>query len=140
MEIVRMTQEVFWPDRGQYHVLTYAEEGFSPLNIHAEPAGLTKTEIVAFAAMVNERGEAGSLHPRARISAIPRTLIRDAPDKIELQNQIVSFFHANSTVIKATRIAFDFRTPRVQRYVVSAIEAVMRGSENSQIEVVAIIE
>ena len=108
-----MTQEVFWPDRGQYHVLTYAEEGFSPLNIHAEPAGLTKTEIVAFAAMVNERGEAGSLHPRARISAIPRTLIRDAPDKIELQNQIVSFFHANSTVIKATRIAFDFRTPRV---------------------------
>ena len=140
MNIVRMTQEVLWPDRGQYHVLTYAEEGFSPLNIHAEPAGLTKAEIVAFAAKVNERGETGSLYPRAGISAVPRTLIRDAPDTAELRKQIVAFLHTNRTVIKAPRIAFDFRTPRVQRYVISAIEAAVLDGENSQIEVVAIIE
>ncbi len=140
MNIIRMTEEAFRPERGQYHVLTYAEEGFSPLNIHAESAGLTKDEIVAFAAQVNERGETGSLYPRAGISAVPRTFIRDVPDSAELRKQIVAFLQANRTVIKATRVAFDFRTPRVQRYVVSAIEAVMLDGENSQIEVVAIIE
>ncbi len=27
--IIRKTQEEIWPHRSQYHVLTYAEEGFS---------------------------------------------------------------------------------------------------------------
>lgn len=138
--IVRKTQEEIWPNRSQYHVLTYAEEGFSPLNIHAEPAGIRKEQLSAFAARVNERFETGSLHPAAPISAVPRALVRDMQDVSALCDQIIEFLRANNQTIKTTKLICDFRTPRVSPFVVTAIEAAMRITESSILEEVVILE
>lgn len=65
MRILRKTQSEIWPNRGEYHVLTYAEEGFSPLDIHGRPMGVTKEQQVAFCDSVNRMFETASLFPRA---------------------------------------------------------------------------
>jgi hypothetical protein len=137
---VHKTQEEIWPHRSRYHVLTYAEEGFAPLNIHAEPAGLRKEQLAAFAARVNERFETGSLHPAAPISAVPRAFVRDMQDVNALRDQIVEFLRANKQTIKATKLICDFRTPRVAPFVVAAIQAAMSSVEASILEEVVIIE
>lgn len=42
-------------DLGELHVLTYAEEGFSPLDIHARRYGIDSDQVRAFADAVNDR-------------------------------------------------------------------------------------
>ena len=49
MRISKRTESEIWPNRGDYHVLTYAEEGFSPLSIHGSPLGVHKHQQVAWA-------------------------------------------------------------------------------------------
>lgn len=137
---VHKTQEEIWPHRSRYHVLTYAEEGFAPLNIHAEPAGLRKEQLLAFVARVNERAETGSLHPAAPISAVPRALVRDMQDASALRDQIIEFLRVNKQMIKATKLICDFRTPRVSPFVVTAIEAAMSCAEASILEEIVILE
>ena len=139
MRVVQKTQEAIWPRRAEYHVLTFAEEGFSPLSIHGSASGISKEQLVAFSSQVNDRVETGSFHPKAPLSAIPRALIRDMNDEDALCRQIVEFLRANAKTIKATKIAFDFRTPKVQSFVVSAIESAMNSSEASTTEDAVII-
>lgn len=93
-----------------YHVLTYAEEGFAPLNFHARQYGLDKDLLCKFADTVNERDEIGSLAPLAPISAIPRRLVRDTKDSEELTQFIQSFLEKNASTLKAESIIFDFVT------------------------------
>lgn len=90
------------PDGG--HVLTYAETGFAQLSIHGERCGIDRETLKEFARAVNERGEPGSLHPLAPISAIPRSLIRDNAEREEIQRKIAEFFAANREKIRASRI------------------------------------
>lgn len=61
MRILRKTQVEIWPTRSEYHVLTYAEEGFSPLDIHGRSMGINKEQQIAFCDSVNQRFETGSL-------------------------------------------------------------------------------
>ena len=68
-----LTARSIWPRRHEFHVVTYAEEGFAPLNIHAEGTGVEKEELVAFADEVNCRNETGSLFPRAACFGAHRT-------------------------------------------------------------------
>ena len=133
-------QSEIWPDRGSYHVLTYAEEGFSPLTIHSEPMGINKDQQIAFCDRVNQRFETGSLYPRAAISAVPRALIRDSQDHNALASHITDFLKANMQTINATKIICDFGTPRVADFVVAAIEAAMKSPDASIIEEVVIVE
>jgi len=140
MRIIKKSQTDIWPSRGDYHVLTYAEEGFAPLNIHAASLGIEKRQLVAFADSVNQRFETGSLHPRAPISAVPRALVRDGQDAHALRNHIAEFLRANIETIKASRIICDFRTPSVPAFVVAAIEAAMESDDASVIQEVVIIE
>jgi hypothetical protein len=139
MHIARSTQKEVWPHRDQYHVLTYAEEGFSPLNIHARNTGANKGHLVAFAKHVNQLLETGSLHPLAPISAVPRTFVRDMNDVNALRDQIIEFLRANATAIKATKLICDFRTPSVPRFVIAAIEEAMSSTEASILKEVIII-
>lgn len=140
MRILKRTQSEIWPDRGDYHVLTYAEEGFSPLDIHGRPMGIDKDRQVAFCDRVNERFETGSLFPQAAISAVPRSLIREGNDAIALAKHIADFLRANVQTIKATKIICDFRTPNVAAFVVIAIEAAMNRPDASIIDEIVIVE
>ena len=140
MRILKRTQSEIWPDRGDYHVLTYAEEGFSPLDIHGRPMGIDKDRQVAFCDRVNERFETGSLFPQAAISAVPRSLIREGNDAIALAKHIADFLRANVQTIKATKIICDFRTPNVAAFVVIAIEAAMNSPDASIIDEIVIVE
>jgi hypothetical protein len=139
MTITLLSDKDFDASARGYHVLTYAEEGFAPLNIHGQPHGLSASLLRAFADEVNRKGESGSLHPRAPISAVPRTLIRDRPDHSALSARIKDFLRANRQTIQAKRVLCDFRTPQVKPYVVSAIAEAMRSAEAQDIEEVIIL-
>ena len=140
MRSIRARQEDIWPRRHEFQVLTYAEEGFAPLNVHAEPAGLTKEQLLVFVEQVNRRFETGSLHPRAPISAVPRALIRDMRDADLLRDHIAEFLRANVLTIRATKLVFDFRTPTVPRFVIDAIEAALLETSAADLEEVVILE
>ena len=140
MRILKKSDFEIWPTRGDYHVLTYAEEGFSPLDIHGGPMGITKDQQVAFCDRLNERFETGTLFPQAAISAVPRTLIREGRDTNALAKHIADFLKTNVQTIKATKILCDFRTPSVATFVIAAIETAMKLPDASIIEEVVIVE
>ena len=140
MRIVRATQQEVWPRRGEYHVLTYAEEGFAPLKLHAASTGVSRDDLASFADEVNQRLEVGSLYPRAPISAIPRSLVRSGRNSTALQAHIVEFLSANTRTFKAAKLICDFRTPSVEHFVVAAIEAAMSSVDASILEEVVILE
>jgi hypothetical protein len=139
MYLKRSTQNAIWDRRNEFHCLTYAEEGFSPLNIWARDTGISKDELVAFADSVNRRDEPGSLYPRAPISAVPRRLLRDQSDPDPLRKNIEQFLQANATSIKATKVILDFRTPKVAPFVERAIDLSLRSPERNLIEELVVI-
>ena len=139
MKITHTSEKEIKSCIGEFHILTYAEEGFAPLNIHGEPCGLSKEILVSFANEVNRRQESGSLHPQAPISAVPRGFIRELTDSASLSAQIVDFLRANHQTIHAKRLLCDFRTPDVAPHVVSAIENAMRSPEAEGIDEVVIM-
>ena len=49
MNIILIDQKAIWPNRDEYHVLTYAEEGFSPLNIHTRKNDLAEEFLKEYA-------------------------------------------------------------------------------------------
>lgn len=140
MNIFRRTQAEIWSTRSEYHVLTYAEEGFSPLDIHGRSMGINKEQQIAFCDSINQRFEAGTLFPKAGISAVPQALIRNGQDADALAIHIAEFLRANAQTIKATKIIADFRTPKVEAFVVRAIEIAMNCPDASIIEEVVIVE
>ena len=123
-----------------YHVLTYAEEGFAPLNIHAAPYDLPKEDLVAFAHEVNRRQESGSLHPRAPLSAVPRAVIRDSRNTQALAGHILEFLAANFDHIKASVLVCDFRTPDLGAHVIPAITSALRSQTASILDEVVVLE
>jgi hypothetical protein len=70
---------------------------------------------------------------------VPRVFIRDLTDSAALSAQIVDFLRANRQTIHAKRVLFDFRTPNVDPYVVSAIEDAMQSPEAEGIDEVVIM-
>ncbi len=134
MSLEQSTQTQIWPRRGDFHCLTYAEEGFSPLNIWTRDAQVSKDDLTAFADSVNRRDEPGSLFPRAHVSAVPRRLIRDQRDSKELCLAIENFFQANAATIRSTKVVLDFRTPKVAPFVERAIDLSMRSPDISFID------
>ena len=123
----------------QFHILTYAEGGFSPLDIHARRLGIDRELVKSFVSEVNDRSSVGSLHPQAPVSAVPRELVRDRQDIDALAASIGEFLHVNRKTIKARRLAFDFRTPSVPDFTVAALNAAMRA-HGSGLEEVLILE
>lgn len=116
-----------WQRRHEFHVLTYAEEGFAPLNQHTKESGVTKDQLVAFADLVNDLNELGSLYPQAAVSAVPRRLIRDRSDAEDLCSNIEQFYRMNAETIRATKVLLDFRTPIIKLFVKVAIERSFRS-------------
>ena len=71
MRLLRKSNLEIWAIRGEYHVLTYVEEGFSPLDIYSRPMGINKEQQIAFCNSLYQRFETGSLFPMAAINAVP---------------------------------------------------------------------
>ena len=140
MQITHAQQADIWSRRHEYHVLTYAETGFAPLTIHGRSMGASDDQLAEFAEQVNSRFETGSLYPRAPISVVPRALIRGMLDADSLRDHIIDFLRMNSHEIQARKIICDFRTPRVQRFVVDAIEAAIESVDGHGLEEVVILE
>lgn len=139
MNVERSSQNEIWDRRNEFHCLTYAEEGFSPLNIWTRGIGISKEELVEFADLVNRRDEPGSLYPRAPVSAVPRRLIRDQRDPDFLRESIEQFLQANATSIRATKVILDFRTPKVAPFVERAIDMCLQSPGISLIEELIVI-
>jgi len=129
-----------------WHILTVAEAGFSMLDIYGRRHhGLDIELIRKFADQVNEKDEAGSLHPLAPISAVPNQFFRDqggivAPEIVnDLKRHIREFLVANQTAIHARRILIDFHVSPAAvplRYVDAAEEVVRAHGEGSIDEVI----
>jgi hypothetical protein len=140
VKISRISAADFRKFNETFHVLTYAEDGFSPLDIHGQRFGLDREQIKAFAKAVNDREDVGTLHPLAPISAVPRKLVRDNQDAETLAVSIKNFFEENREKIKARRIVFDFRTPSVPAFAIEALKAVIQTDGYSTLEEVLILE
>ena len=138
--VVRTKQSDLELGHDGFHVLTYAETGFSPLDIHARRFGLDRDVVAAFAEAVNNSGQSGSLYPVAPISAVPRDLVRDRVQVDELASCIGEFLVANRQTIQARRIVFDFRTPSVPDAAVTALNNAMNASTEHGIDEVLVLE
>jgi hypothetical protein len=135
MRITRENQDSTRERWAGWHILTVAEAGFSMLDIYGRGQnGLEIEAIRQFADQVNERDEAGTLHPRAPISAIPRRFFREQENSVDptvlndFKRQIAEFLSANQNIIHAQRILVDFHVspgPVPRRYV-DATEEVFR--------------
>jgi hypothetical protein len=140
VKISRMTEADLRGILGEFHVLTYAEEGFSPLDIHAQRLGVDREEVKAFAKAVNDQADVGSLYPLAPISAVPRDLVRSGEDVGALAASICNFFRANRATINARRLIFDFRTPAVPGFVLEALSAAIQSDVDPGLEEILILE
>ena len=96
-----------------WHILTVAETGFSMLTAFAEAAGCKGEDVYAFAERVNQTNEAGTLYPRAPISAVPCKYLRELADRVaapvieEFKGHIAGFIKANESTIRASRILVE---------------------------------
>ena len=140
LRISRILEVDFRGIAGEFHVLTYAEDGFSPLDIHGRRFGVDREQIVAFAKAVNDVADVGSLHPLAPISAVPSELVRDRQDVDALAVSIGNFFRGNRETIKARRIVFDFRLPSVPAFVIEALNAAIQTDVDCGLDEILILE
>ena len=146
MKLTREQQDTEANRWAGWHILTVAEAGFSMLDIYGRHQHGLDIEIIRqFADRINERDEAGSLHPRAPISAVPKRFFREQENSSDpavvndFKRQILEFLIANQNTIHAQRILIDFHVspdsvPR--RYVDAAEEVVRMHSQDSIQEVV----
>ena len=102
---------------GDIHVLTFAEEGFAPLNIHGRRLGISGDILSAFSSRVNQRDELGTLWPQAPISAVPQSCIRDTADPTPLLRHLREFISTIPEDMKTTTLVLDFSTPRLPPHV-----------------------
>ena len=124
VEIIYRTQSKALEYPPHQHVVTFAEQGFSPLDIHGQRLGVPRDVLSLFADAVNQADDVGSLYPEAPLSAVPRSCIRDTVDPQPLLSHLRKFIPANAEKMQATSLLLDFRTPRLQPHVQAAIKAI----------------
>lgn len=127
---------VYTPD---LHVLTYAEEGFSPLDIHGRRLEVSRSILSKFSLAVNLTKETGTLHPTAPISAVPRDCIRDIEDVDLVVGHFLDFVKANTLYLSTPRLLLDFSTPSLPRHVYEAILQVFGAGTQSGIAEILVI-
>lgn len=149
MKLTREQQDTTANRWASWHILTVAEAGFSMLDIYGRHQHGLDIEIIRqFADLVNKRGEAGSLHPRAPISAVPNRFFREQENSNDpavvndLKHHILEFLVVNHNTIHAQRILIDFHVSPASvpsRYIDAAEEVVRLHGQDSIQEVVIFI-
>jgi hypothetical protein len=147
MKLAREQQDTTAKRWAGWHILTVAEAGFSMLDIYGRlQHGLDIDVLRRFADRLNERNEAGTLHPHAPISAVPRCLFREQADcrdpaaVNDLKRHIAEFLVANENTIHAQQLLIDFHVspaPVPARYI-DAAEEVLRSHGQGTVQEVVI--
>ncbi len=126
--------------RTGFHVLTYAEVGFAPLDIYARNFALSRHALADFVEAVNGSGEVGTLYPAAPISAVPQACIRDTAEPGALEGYISEFVRGNARHIHASYLLFDFSTPRLPRHAEEALACILKSPLDHEISEITIIK
>lgn len=124
---------------GDIHILTFAEQGFAPLDIHGRRLGVSRDVLSAFADAVNQADDVGSLYPQAPLSAVPQACIRDATDPAALLQHLREFLSANADCMKSASLVLDFSTPRLPPHAETAISRLLGSLEALEIKDVVVI-
>lgn len=111
---------------GDIHILTFAEQGFAPLDIHGRRLGVSRDVLSAFADAVNQADDVGSLYPQAPLSAVPQACIRDTADPAPLLRHLREFLSANADCMKSASLVLDFSTPKLPKHAEKAISMALK--------------
>jgi len=117
MKIKKLSHQEFSKLDQDFHCLTYAEEGFAPLNEYTKNFGIDREDLKVFADKVNSMNEAGSLYPKAPVSCVTRKCVREIFGYRDLERHIHGFLDANKKSILSKHLVIDFDVPRLHRKV-----------------------
>lgn len=117
MKIKKLSHNEFSKLSAEFHCLTYAEEGFAPLNQFTKSFGIDAQVLKEFADAINTRDEAGSLYPKAPVSCVPRNCVRETYGYKDLKKHIQTFLDANRKSIRSKYLVIDFGVPRLNQKV-----------------------
>ncbi len=123
-----------------YHILTYAEEGFAPLNIHTKRYDLPEIVLKDYANRCNESDQVITMLAKCNLSMVPRRLIRQSKDSFELYAKLLDFFDLNASEINAKKFVFDFRTHELPKYIIEAICMLESNDALKNIEEIVIVK
>lgn len=121
MNLIEKSQREVWPIPDEYHILTYAEEGFSPLSIHSEKYHLAENVLKDFAYGSNESDQIKTMFPVYNLSVIPRRFVRQKINSFDFHLKLLEFLELNAAEINAKKFIFDFRTHELPEYISKAI-------------------
>lgn len=121
MNIVEVTLDKIKPVPFGYHILTYAEDGFSPFDIYTRKSNLDYEDLKAYVMRSNEADKVITLHPLFNLSIIPRRFVRGLAEPIEVYEKFLEFINLNVSDIKAKKVIFDFRMPQIPAQIELAI-------------------
>jgi hypothetical protein len=124
----------------EYHILTYAEEGFSPLNIHTKKYDFPEIILKEYVNRCNESDHVITMLPKCNLSMLPRRFIRKSKDSFELHAKLLEFFDLNALEINAIKFIFDFRTHELPIYILDAIYMLDSNNTLCDIEEIIIIQ
>ena len=142
MSITREHQDSTRESLNGWHILTVAEAGFSMLDVYGRHQNGLDIEVIRqFSDQVNQRDEAGSLHPKAPISALPSRFFREQEKTMDpavlndFKRQLAGFLTAAAQgAIHAQRVLVDFHVcpAPIPRHYVDATEEVFRLFDNCE--------
>ena len=121
------------------NILTFAEEGFAPLEIHGRRMGIERDILTAFVHRVNQSNSLGDLYPEIPISAVPRSSIRNDLEPTNLIRHLSEFTTLNSIRLKSQVLLIDFSTPSLKSHVQDAVQLVF-GVENTNFSDIILIK
>ena len=120
-----------------FHLITYAETGFSALKMFADDAGVSHETLSEFVDQINRSDKSGSLYPDAEISAVPLQFIRSSCASLELEAHIEVLLRVNMRKIKASNLIFSFRDD-VNSFVVDVCKSALKNMNDENIRNVVI--
>jgi hypothetical protein len=122
----------------KWHILTFAECGFSPLDIYCrEPIG--QATMNKFADQINQCLEVGTLYPVFQLSAVPRPWIRGPRNDDALERAFVQFLEMIRDEMHGTELVVDFSIPKAPRFAIERLKAALERVPDSGITRVVVV-
>ena len=121
------------------HILTYAEEGFSPLTFYCGMFKIPKDLELAFQDSVNSSDAVGTMEPYAPISAIPRRLIRENYSAGAVAKSLRDWMRHYGKVGVTGELYLDFQCPSTPHFVTKATEMIVSDARNAGVQRIYIV-
>jgi len=145
MQITTRRHDAATDKSERYHVLVFAEAGFSKLTIYGNHrCGLDLDVIRRFGDEVNARDDLGTMWPIAPISAMPRRVVRDSTDADQVAHFVLEFWRPNAEVVRSSRVLIDLAGPELRPHarqgVTQALAQLEAGTKHHEVTEVVIVE